>query len=180
MSLLKAANYALDSIHRSTPSDDHKLSENTDSWRPWIISSAIGASVFGLIYSAAKFRCRPHDNIPPIAPNDFGIMAGHLSKLASLPHMHNWMYESMKAMGFPAVCSLSIPGQHYVIISDPKLIKFCLSTNFEYCIRAEKQCIEYEPLLGKGIFLSNGERWRFHRKGTKSFVSLRLQIESHQ
>merc|ERR1719334_1226472 len=116
MSLLKAANSVLDSVHRPTSSNDSKSSKQTDSWRPWLISSAIGASVLGLLYSASKLRCKPHDNIPPFAPQDFHYFAGHLPKVASMSHIHEWMYESFKEMGFPSAVSMSIPTQNFVFI----------------------------------------------------------------
>lgn len=172
MSLLKAANSVFDSVkYYINPEEDNNNNNdnkdrNDDKLKTWAIASAIGVSAVGLMYAAANmYRARQHDNIPTLAIDDYTMFVGHLPKLLSLKHdFHEWMYQSVKKMNYPPLVSVSIPMVKYVFIQDPKLIKFAMETNFDSVQKGEQICEEYEPLLGKGIFVSNGEKWKFHRK----------------
>eukprot|EP01084_Bolivina_argentea_P314323 544432_1 len=78
-------------------------------------------------------------------------------------------------MGFPKISSLSVPGgKHNIFINDPKLIKYLYEDQFEISIlKNDELCHIYYELLGKGIFVSNGPKWKFHRKVASHMFSMR-------
>ena len=86
---------------------------------------------------------------------------------------HEWMYQSILRMDYPPIVCFSIPKVKYVFVNDPKLIKFTLEDNFESVQKGAQICEAYEPLLGHGIFVSNGETWKFHRKVASRMFSIR-------
>lgn len=81
-------------------------------------------------------------------------------------NIYEWIYEEIKAMNWPKVSALCLPGgQRMVFIEDPKLIKYLYEDQFEVSIQKTAVLQEiYFELLGKGIFVSNGPQWKFHRK----------------
>ncbi|KAF9647903.1 cytochrome P450 [Thelephora ganbajun] len=58
-----------------------------------------------------------------------------------------------------------------IVTTEPQYIKMILSTNFDEYEKGEVQQAMGESLFGTGIFLSNGDRWKFHRSMTRSFFS---------
>ena len=139
-------------------------SKNDFNWKPLMYVSAVGISTISVIYAARQYyRARAHDNIPTMAPNDFKYFGGHLPTLIELSgNYFDWMYNDIKNKDWPPVVSMSVPGpQNYIFIQDPKLIKYTLDTHFWDTPKGQDFIQEYEPLLGHGIFSSNGERWKF-------------------
>ncbi|XP_024543474.1 cytochrome P450 704B1 [Selaginella moellendorffii] len=64
--------------------------------------------------------------------------------------------------------SATMPGRSYVFTVDPANVEHILKTNFANYPKGEEFHEIFEPLLGNGIFNSDGEPWRIQRK-TASF-----------
>eukprot|EP01084_Bolivina_argentea_P246297 412224_1 len=175
--MLKAVNSILDSVKSYvTPNDDEKTNNNQNNWKPAMYASLIGLSTIATIYTARQYyRARFHDNIPTMGMKDFSYFGGHLQILTEKGgNWVYWMYEDMCNSNWPPIVSLSFPGpRNLIFIQDPALIKFALETNFESTPKGEEFIQEFEPLLGHGIFASNGENWKFHRKVGSRMFSMR-------
>ncbi|KAF9173809.1 cytochrome P450-dit2 [Mortierella sp. AD011] len=63
------------------------------------------------------------------------------------------------------VFSLTIPLRGRIIaINNPELIEYILKTNFNNFIKGETLTSQLIDILGSGIFVSDGDEWRLHRK----------------
>ncbi|KAF9342998.1 hypothetical protein BGX26_006459, partial [Mortierella sp. AD094] len=66
---------------------------------------------------------------------------------------------------FGDVFSLTVPLRGRLIaINNPELIEHILKTNFNNYIKGEVFSKQVIDMLGGGIFVSDGDEWRFHRK----------------
>eukprot|EP01087_Luapelamoeba_hula_P017263 TRINITY_DN5421_c0_g1_i3.p1 TRINITY_DN5421_c0_g1~~TRINITY_DN5421_c0_g1_i3.p1 ORF type:complete len:503 (-),score=72.55 TRINITY_DN5421_c0_g1_i3:62-1570(-) len=51
-----------------------------------------------------------------------------------------------------------------VFILDPEVCHYVLARNFKNYIKGARRHKEFEELLGNGIFVTNGDEWKFHRR----------------
>ncbi|KAF9110307.1 hypothetical protein BGX27_006513 [Mortierella sp. AM989] len=66
---------------------------------------------------------------------------------------------------FGDVFSLTVPLRGRLIaINNPELIEYILKTNFNNYIKGEVFSSQITDMLGDGIFVKDGDEWRFHRK----------------
>ena len=169
--MFKAINSALESANNYSTSPEWKKK-----MKPMLLTTAIGIGTAAVIFGARQFyRAKKHDNIPTLEWDGFEYFGGHLSSFSRFlcdgHHWYDWTYERLKEMNWPPIVSLSFPGpQFLLLIQDPKLLKFCLQTHFDDTPKGPEFIEMMKPLLGGGIFASNGETWKFHRKGMHTSV----------
>ena len=142
-----------------------------DQWYPWLWSwklqataCAIGVTVGGALL-INKYRPRPHDNIPLMAKEEFHPILGHLPWILRMRRENpgGFTHEYHRKMGYPSITSDSHVIK-VVLVFHPIHVKHIWETNFEKAGRTESMIYRAFELLGNGIFSSNGEQWKFHRK----------------
>nr|AAX49400.1 cytochrome P450 monooxygenase pc-2 [Phanerodontia chrysosporium] len=57
------------------------------------------------------------------------------------------------------------------VTSDANVIKTILATDFDNFVKGEKLDVCVRPVLGTGVFNSDGEMWKFHRSMTRPFFT---------
>ncbi|KAF9427749.1 hypothetical protein BGZ94_004227 [Podila epigama] len=73
------------------------------------------------------------------------------------------------------VVSMTLPGVgRVVLVNDPVFMEYILKTNFENYVKGEFFRFQLADILGKGIFVSDGQQWRFHRKTASNMFTTRL------
>ncbi|KAG0260693.1 hypothetical protein BG011_001700 [Mortierella polycephala] len=73
------------------------------------------------------------------------------------------------------VFALTIPGRgRFIFINNPELIEHVLKTNFNNYIKGEIFSVQVRDILGTGIFVSDQEEWRFHRKTAVNIFTTKI------
>jgi len=155
--------------------------KQTSWWPPWDWNNRTAAaalSSLGIAVAAGfvinKFRARPHDNIPSVAMEHFHPILGHLPFLIRMRRENpdGFLFKLHEKMGYPSVSSMS----HLlkiVFLIHPVHIKHVFETDFEKAGRSEAMKERGYEVVGNGIFASNGEQWKFHRKVASRMFSMR-------
>ncbi|KAI8599049.1 cytochrome P450 [Dissophora ornata] len=73
------------------------------------------------------------------------------------------------------VISLTLPVfGRVIVINRPEFMEHILKTNFENYVKGDMFRWTLTDILGRGIFVSDDEQWRFHRKTASNIFSTRL------
>eukprot|EP01065_Artemidia_motanka_P009504 TRINITY_DN1486_c0_g1_i1.p1 TRINITY_DN1486_c0_g1~~TRINITY_DN1486_c0_g1_i1.p1 ORF type:complete len:493 (+),score=205.72 TRINITY_DN1486_c0_g1_i1:102-1580(+) len=68
----------------------------------------------------------------------------------------------------------SFPWQTEIVVSSPENVKHVMNTKFETCyVLGETRRSVFHTMLGDGIFNSDGEKWKTHRRGASHLFSAR-------
>jgi hypothetical protein len=106
---------------------------------------------------AAELGCKPPFQRPYKYP--FGIdMATRIMKAGKLQIVPNEMHEIFLELGH-ATFEQNFLGRPNFMTSDPKNIQAILATKFNDFEIGEARIRNFFPMLGKGIFTSNGKNW---------------------
>lgn len=73
---------------------------------------------------------------------------------------------------------VSLPGQRMLMLVSPQNVAHMLKKNFENYVKGTGTQESFEELLGDGIFTSDGNQWRSHRKAASHMFSLR-RLSNH-
>jgi cytochrome P450 len=126
-------------------------------------TSALIISLF--VWGVFQARAVPHDNIPPA--EGYLPIIGHLH--IAVQHFNKHLYQvyldDFKRAGPErTIYSSSLPfGRNFVFVSDPKMIDQLFRIQFGDAWKGDELRDMFEPLLGHGIFMSDGDAWRRHR-----------------
>ncbi|KAG0098806.1 hypothetical protein BGZ93_010276 [Podila epicladia] len=73
------------------------------------------------------------------------------------------------------VVSLTIPvfGRG-IVINTPELMEYVLKTNFDNYVKGDMFRQQLTDILGRGIFVSDGDEWRFHRKTASNIFTTKF------
>jgi len=143
-------------------------------WKKLIIPSAVVLTSSAAIAFALgeKLRARKHDNIPLLAPEDVTYYGGHLDVIED--DFYPTLYEMNVKANFPALTCLITPGpRRWILLQDPKLVKFVYETHFNDISKGDSFKEEYKEALGQGIFASDGKAWKMHRKVASRMFSMK-------
>ncbi|EFJ17695.1 hypothetical protein SELMODRAFT_113847 [Selaginella moellendorffii] len=94
----------------------------------------------------------------------FGVTLEVAANYHRLYDWLSWNFQVKETM----TMSATMPGRSFLFTVDPANVEHILKTNFANYPKGEDFQEIFQPLLGNGIFNSNGEAWRFQRK-TASF-----------
>ena len=143
-------------------------------WKAGAVASTVGITIASAIL-IHKYRARKHDNIPTLAEDECEMIKGHLSLfLKNRRRFHEKLLEEIKKLDFPSISSLARPpNQHLIFITNPIHVRYIFETNFEVANKSDRMREHFKELLGDGIFTTNGEQWRFHRKVASRMFSTR-------
>lgn len=137
-------------------------------WKKLIIPSAVvltstAAVVFAM---SEKLRARKHDNIPTFAEEQLTYYGGHLAGLAQANESYLlWLLKANQEANFPKLSCMLTPGpRRWILLQDPKLVKFVYDTHFNDIGKGDNLPQEYSEVLGEGIFASDGDAWKLQRK----------------
>lgn len=119
-----------------------------------------------------KFRTQNHHNNKPekqipILPNERPII-GHLTTVITYPFDYHLgelskNFQKLKSDIYMLKAPHFPKSEAKVLTTNPEIVKHITSTKFESIYVKGNQHI-YQQLLGSGIFNSNGEQWKKHRK----------------
>ncbi|KAI8813883.1 cytochrome P450 [Cladochytrium replicatum] len=130
----------------------------------------IAGLLVGLILIAfLRWRKRPIGSWPKIhqsikVQDDFLPIVGHLPRiLRNIPVRHDIIAEQYRnsSVTDAVLVPFSPP---FIRIKNPALLEFVLKTKFESFEKGDQFKEIMHPLLGSGIFNSDGETWRKQRK----------------
>ncbi|KAJ3206218.1 hypothetical protein HDU67_008305, partial [Dinochytrium kinnereticum] len=62
------------------------------------------------------------------------------------------------------MAALTLSDFHIVMTVDPAVVEYILKTNFDNYVKGERLHSIFMPLLGDGIFSSDGHQWKWQRK----------------
>ena len=113
-----------------------------------------------------SIRCR---HIP--SPKGRVPLLGHALKLLK---GNVWDTFTEYAKDFGAIYRMHVLGRVYVVLSDPKHIKYVLSTNLKNYRKDRGSYEVFDCLLGTGIVTSEGDRW--HRLRRELAPTFKLEI----
>jgi cytochrome P450 len=112
-------------------------------------------------------------DFPDILPNLTQIPSYVYERTAALTrHQRSW-----------TLCLPPVPGEFsgiLVFLGSPSNVKHVLQENFDAYSKGVRFKENVRPLLGQGIFSSDGSVWRLHRKVASHMFSRRLLIQSVQ
>jgi cytochrome P450 len=102
----------------------------------------------------------------PVAPGALPLLGNGLQILRHLPRIHDWIAEQRAAVGAGgATFAMTQPLMPAIFVaSSPSVLEWVLRTNAGNYVKGENFRRNFGPLLGKGIFVSDGEEWRWQRK----------------
>eukprot|EP00879_Flechtneria_rotunda_P012805 GHRR01013371.1.p1 GENE.GHRR01013371.1~~GHRR01013371.1.p1 ORF type:complete len:169 (-),score=8.26 GHRR01013371.1:545-1051(-) len=105
----------------------------------------------------------PSPNIP-VLPGAQPILGHSIEVLHNMPRLHDWMLGKARQMNYKTFAfSLPfLPAFH--VVMDPLCLEYILKTKFQNYIKGETVYTNFEPLLGHGIFASDGPQWLWQRK----------------
>jgi cytochrome P450 len=117
---------------------------------------------------AAKLGCQPALNT---TPGILGAIKNSYSCLLSFREIryNEWMQAKFTDTGLKTV-QQSVFGHISISTCDPENIKHVLSTNFENFVLGRRND-HMVPLLGHGIFSSDGEVWKYSRTAVRPHFS---------
>ncbi|KAK7508997.1 cytochrome P450 52A12 [Phyllosticta citriasiana] len=73
-------------------------------------------------------------------------------------------HDMSKKLGYPVrAMRLNVPGDTVIFTSEPKNIQALLATKFKDFSLGPRRIDNFEPLLGHGIFASDGKEWEYSR-----------------
>mmetsp|Transcript_20084 Transcript_20084/g.31897 ORF Transcript_20084/g.31897 Transcript_20084/m.31897 type:complete len:574 (-) Transcript_20084:157-1878(-) len=141
----------------------------------YFASSGSCTLIIGLIVSALySARSRPHDNIP--MGDGYVPFFGH--SLNVVKHWHDFFEEEviqfLKLGKDHAYYSASLPlGKNFIFLVDPKLVDLLFRVKFGDADKGPEIQEILAPLLGKGIFPSDGKMWKKHRSIASRMFTVR-------
>ncbi|KFH61851.1 hypothetical protein MVEG_12359 [Podila verticillata NRRL 6337] len=102
----------------------------------------------------------------PLIGNLHEFVIYHEDQLEMLHHMFQI---------YGDVVSLTIPvfGRG-IVINTPELMEYVLKTNFDNYVKGEIFRQQLTDILGRGIFVSDGDEWRFHRKTASNIFTTKF------
>ncbi|KZS99736.1 cytochrome P450 [Laetiporus sulphureus 93-53] len=110
-----------------------------------------------------------------LPPRWIGKSFGHLDVLGEMMHSLDHGYPGDFAWPTFAehgpIAQTDILWDRMYITCDPQVIKTILATDFDNFIKGEIFSGFMSPVLGTGVFNSDGEMWKWHRSMTRPFFS---------
>jgi len=144
--------------------------------------------VFVYVFIKRRNAIPPHQRIPELPgwvpvlqhiPSLMKIGFNHLEYFRSCSDKYGKIWQFY----IPPLIPVIQKADAVVFTTDPEVLKYVLSTGFKEGVFAKgpEMAIQHREFLGKGIFTSNGERWRdtrnfasslFHVDGLKQYVDI--------
>ncbi|KAF9209195.1 hypothetical protein BGZ59_010231 [Podila verticillata] len=100
--------------------------------------------------------------------------------LGNMPQLLRNRSDSLNSMNtafkhFGDVFTLTIPlFGRIILVNSPEIVEHVLKTNFNNYIKGKIFYDQLRDILGHGIFVSDGDAWRFHRKTASNVFTTRL------
>jgi hypothetical protein len=109
---------------------------------------------------SARYGCKPASRLPQ---SDriigFQLLKEQMQNAKSFKLLEGMRNRSLK---YGNTYTATMMGQKYIVTNEPENLKAVLATNFrDFGIRGRKQ--SFGPLLGNGIFTSDGAQWEHSR-----------------
>ncbi|KAJ7056011.1 cytochrome P450 [Mycena amicta] len=113
---------------------------------------------------AARHNAAP---LPPVVP--LSSIAGLDFLFAKREAEFPAEFVATRAQELGSTFNIRILFQNRVFTSEPENIKAILATDFNMFEKGAQFRTVAEPLLGSGVFASDGDMWKFHRQMTRPF-----------
>ncbi|KAI9349291.1 cytochrome P450 [Zopfochytrium polystomum] len=138
--------------------------------------SRLAVAATALAAILAFFHIRNRRSVVRLPQPKPSLIVGNLPlfvKTILTRHDHN--FEMSRVLG--RTWTMSVPNDHWVpaavITVDPAIVEYVLKSNVENYDKGMPFKSSFRPLLGDGIFASDGETWRRHRKTSSHIFTTR-------
>ncbi|GBF98692.1 sterol 14-demethylase [Raphidocelis subcapitata] len=137
-------------------------------------AAALAAAAVAYHWRHALGSHRP----PPgarVLPGTLPLLGDAPQLLPNLHRLHDWIEEQLRALGPGApTCMFTLPFMRtFVSVRHPAVLEHILKTRAGNYPKGQPFRDNFGPLLGKGIFVSDGEQWRWQRKLASRIFSIR-------
>ncbi|KAI8475806.1 MAG: cytochrome P450 [Monoraphidium minutum] len=111
----------------------------------------------------------------PVAPGALPLLGNALQVLPNVHRIHDWILEQQRGVGRGGVTfAFSVPFlRTFYCVADPGVLEWALKGNFANYVKGAPFRDNFGDLLGRGIFVSDGEEWRWQRKLATRIFSVR-------
>ena len=140
----------------------------------WLPICTILASTIYLI------RTKKHDNIMTVAESDFYPIIGHLliafktmNGINPYQAITQWIKDTKLKIKDLRAVSICIPLQNFVLLLDPDDCDKIFTKDFDCAVKGPIFRESFAPMLGNGIFASDGKIWKSHRAIASRIFSVR-------
>ncbi|KAG0007115.1 hypothetical protein BGZ65_006660 [Modicella reniformis] len=140
----------------------------------YMVFATIGMLVAAMIkYPNRAFLTRARPDLKDKTVKGFPL-------LGNMPQMLRDRDDNLNSMNmgfqhFGDMFSLTIPlFGRIILINSPELNEHVLKTNFDNYIKGKIFRDQLQDILGRGIFVSDQEEWRFHRKTAANIFTTKL------
>ncbi|KAI9488566.1 cytochrome P450 [Zychaea mexicana] len=146
-----------------------------------IAAATGGAAVITLGLLALKYNDRAlfheaRDDMPRVKGDP--IVGGLFRQLANKDRTYDQQCQHFERLDTLTFAASTIGMAPAVLTINPVNVEYFLKTNFENYIKGEHMLKSLGHFLGKGIFIANGERWRYQRK-TASHIFNIVNFRNH-
>lgn len=100
----------------------------------------------------------------PLLPGGKPLIGHAVEILTNQHRFHDWILEGCRAQGYKTY-AFTVPLQPtWFVVTDPTCLEYVLRTEMHNFVKGSTVRRNYGPLLGHGIFTSDGEQWLWQRK----------------
>ncbi|KAG6550842.1 hypothetical protein Mapa_007455 [Marchantia paleacea] len=98
-----------------------------------------------------------------VGPKTWPILGSYLEMKANWDRLHDWITDYMK-MHPTATLAVKVMGSNLYFTANPKNVEYMLKTNWTNYIKGPVLYETATIMLGDGIFIVDGEKWKVVRK----------------
>jgi hypothetical protein len=153
--------------HHPSPSPPHPRPPFTEGvpLAAILAAAALAAAVVAYHWRHALGSHRPPPRAP-LVPGALPLLGNTLQVLPNLHRIHDWILDQQRRVGgnFTTFCFTLPFMRTFVAITHPAVLEHVLKTNMPNYVKGVPFRDNFGPLLGRGIFVSDGEEWRWQRK----------------
>ncbi|KAG9327690.1 hypothetical protein KVV02_006394 [Mortierella alpina] len=140
----------------------------------YIVLGTLGVLVTAILkYPNRAFLTRARPDLKDKAVWGFPLIGSLPQVLRGIENQLASMNEGFRHFGGAYTMTLPVFGR-IIFINSPEQIEYVLKTNFDNYIKGKLFADQLEDLLGKGIFVSDQDAWRFHRKTAANIFTTKL------
>ncbi|KAF9575067.1 hypothetical protein EC968_004564 [Mortierella alpina] len=140
----------------------------------YIVLGTLGVLVAAILkYPNRAFLTRARPDLKNKEVRGFPLIGSLPQVLRDNENQLASMNEGFRHFGGTYTMTLPVFGR-IIFINSPEQIEYVLKTNFNNYIKGKVFSDQLEDLLGKGIFVSDQDAWRFHRKTAANIFTTKL------
>ncbi|KAG0211625.1 hypothetical protein BGX28_007676 [Mortierella sp. GBA30] len=140
----------------------------------YLVLATMGVLVAAIIkYPNRAFLTKARPDLKDKSVVGFPLIGSLPSVLKNREDQLRTMNDGFQRFGGSYTLTLPLFGR-IIFINSPEQYEYVLKTNFNNYIKGKVFSDQLQDVLGKGIFVSDGEAWRFHRKTASNIFTTKL------